>query len=412
MKRREMFWVILLTVVALSCSLIQAEAATTLRVLWFNDADESAVFEEVMSDFLQEEGIELDFQIIPFKDYEKKLKLMIAGGNPPDLARVTNNQVALFHKQLVPINDKIENFDALTSNYFESTLSMATFDGKVVAAPMEATANGMLVNKTYFSNAGIDIDELSKTWTWDDWIDAMKKAIEANDKCRFGLGYDFSPHRWSTLMYAAGGRFVNDDGTGMNFVTPEVLDALNLFKMLHDDGLAPKSVWMGSEKPQELFKAGIVACHIGGSWWINAYAKDIKDFEWGAVRMPKRQIRSSVPGGKFLGSFKGSENEDVALKVIEAFTAPERNAGYCQGTFNLAPRSDVTVEYSVGSENFAVMADDLSVTPAYTASDWKSAEVNKIYSYIREQIVEGLLGNQTMEEAAQNIQDKGNSFFK
>jgi alpha-1,4-digalacturonate transport system substrate-binding protein len=411
MKGKGLMIIGLVLCIGMCLSFSQADAATTLRVLWFNDADESAVFEEVMADFLKANEITLDFQVIPFKDYEKKLKLMVAGGNPPDLARVTNNQVALFNKQLIPLNNKIENFEALAGNYFESTLSMATFDGKVVAAPMEATANGMLVNKTYFSNAGIDIDEFSKTWSWDEWVDAMKKVVEANEKCRFGLGYDFSPHRWSTLMYAAGGRFVNDDGTGMNFVTPEVLDALNFFKMLHDEGLAPKSVWMGSEKPQELFKAGVVACHIGGSWWLNAYAKDIKDFEWTAVRMPKRKIRSSVPGGKFLGSFKGSENEDLALKVIQAFTDPERNANYCKGTFNLPPRSDVTIEYPVRSEDFAVMADDLSVTPAYTASDWKSAEVNKIYSYIREQIVEGLLGNQTMEEAAQNIQDKGNSFF-
>jgi alpha-1,4-digalacturonate transport system substrate-binding protein len=198
----------------------------------------------------------------------------------------------------------------------------------------------------------------------------------------------------------------------MNFVTPEVLDALNFFKMLHDEELAPKSVWMGSEQPQELFQAGIVACHIGGSWWINNYAKAIKDFEWTAVNMPKRKIRSSVPGGKFLGTFKDSEQQAVALKVIQAFAAAERNAGYCKGTFNIAPRNDVTVAYPTRSEDFAIMADDLKVTPGYTAVDWKSPEVNKIYSYIREQIVEGLLGNQTMQETAQNIHDKGNGFFK
>jgi alpha-1,4-digalacturonate transport system substrate-binding protein len=240
----------------------------------------------------------------------------------------------------------------------------------------------------------------------------MKKAVEANEKCRFGLGYDFSPHRWSTLLFEAGGQFLNEAQDGMQFNTPESLDALNFFKMLHDEEIAPKSVWMGSEKPQELFKAGLIACHIGGSWWINAYAKDIKDFEWGAVRMPKRKIRSSVPGGKFLGTFPESENLEVALNVIEAFTDPERNANYCKGTFNLAPRGDVTVDYPARSEDFVVMADDLSVTPAYTAANWKSPEVNKIYSYIREQIVEGLLGNQTMEDAAKNIDEKGNSFFK
>jgi alpha-1,4-digalacturonate transport system substrate-binding protein len=411
MRRKTFLVTVLALFVLLGLPFSQSEAETTLRVLWFNDADESTVFEQVMADYVEQEGITLDFQIIPWEEYEKKLKLMIAGENPPDLARVTNNHVAMFYQNLQPLNDKIEGFDQIASNYYESTLALADFDG-ILALPMEATANGMLVNKTYFQNAGIDIDELSKTWTWDDWVDAMKKVVEANEKCRFGLGYDFSPHRWSTLLFEAGGQFLNANQDGMNFQTPEALDALNLFKMLHDEELAPKSVWMGSEKPQELFKAGLVACHIGGSWWINNYAKDIKDFEWGAVRMPKRKIRSSVPGGKFLGTFKGSENQEVALKVIKAFAEPERTAGYCKGTFNLAPRGDVTVEYTARSEDFAVMADELSVTPAYTAGNWKSPELNKIYSYIREQIVEGLLGNQTMEETAKNIEEKGNSFFK
>jgi len=412
MKGTKLVLIALMACVVLIVTGTQSSAETTLRVLWFNDADESTVLEQVMSDYLTQEGVTLDFEIIPFTEYEKRLKLMIAGGNPPDLARVTNNQVAIFNQNLLPLNDKLSNFDDLAGKYYGSMLTMAEFDGNVVAVPMEATANGMLVNKTYFQNAGIDIEELSKTWNWDEWVDAMKKVIAANEKCRFGLGYDFSPHRWSTLLFEAGGRFLNDSADGMNFVTPEALDALNFFKMLHDEGLAPKSVWMGSEKPQELFMAGVVACHIGGSWWINAYAKDITDFEWAAVRMPKRQIRSSVPGGKFLATFKDSENQEVALNVIEAFTQPERNANYCRDTFNLAPRGDVTIEYPIRSQDFAVMADDLSVTPTQAAVDWKSEEVNKIYSYIREQIVEGLLGNQTMEEAAQNIQDKGNSFFK
>jgi alpha-1,4-digalacturonate transport system substrate-binding protein len=395
----------------LGLPLSHIEAGTTLTVLWFNDADESTVFEQVMADYVEQEGITLDFQIVPWEEYEKKLKLMIAGENPPDLARLTNNHVAMFYENLQPLNDKIEGFDQLISGYYESTLALADFEG-LLALPMEATANGMLVNKTYFKNAGIDIDELSETWTWDEWVDAMKKAVEANEKCRFGLGYDFSPHRWSTLLFEAGGQFLNESQDGMNFQTPEALDALNFFKMLHDEELTPKSVWMGSEKPQEMFLAGLVACHIGGSWWLNAYAKDIKDFEWGAVKMPKRQIRSSVPGGKFLGTFEGSENQEVALKVIKAFAEPERTAGYCRDTFNLAPRGDITVEYTARSEDFALMADDLSVTPAYTAGNWKSPELNKIYSYIREQIVEGLLGNQTMEDTAKNIQEKGNSFFE
>jgi len=60
---------------------------------------------------------------------------------------------------------------------------------------------------------------------------------------------------------------------------------------------------------------------------------------------------------------------------------------------------------------FAVFTAELNVTPPYTADDWKSDAVAKVNSYAREQIVEGLLGKQTMEQTAANIQAKGNSYF-
>lgn len=385
----------------------------TLSVLWFDDNNESQVLQNVMSDYLTAHpNIHLDMQVVPFKDYDQKLKMMIAGGTPPDLARVTTNEVVTFTSQLLPLNDKISNFDQVIKGFGKAPMGFATkANGDVVALPTTATANGMLVNVDAFTKAGIDIRKLSKTWNWDQWYDAMKKVVAANDKMDYALGLDFSPHRWSTLMYEAGGRFVNDAGTGMDFNTPEVLDALNFFKKLHDDKLAAPSVWMGSENPAELFKAGLVACHIGGSWNISDYASNIKDFQWAAVQMPKRKIRSSVVGGKFIAALQGAKNQQAALDFMVAFTDAKHNAAYCRDTFNLSGRTDIKVEYTSRAEDFTTMAADLAVTPAITAGDWKRPEISDIYSYIREQIVEGLLGNKTMAQVAQAIQDKGDAAF-
>jgi len=415
---KKLFFILL---VLLSASLIWAAGSqepaekedVTLSVLWFNDGNESEVFMNTIADYLEANpNVSIDMQLVPFGDYEKRLKLMIAGDSPPDLARVTNNHVSMFTDNLVPLNDRVENFDSVISGFNKGSLAFATrADGKLVALPTEATANGMIVNVDQFSNAGIDIKKLSKTWTWDDWYDALKKVVAANDGLKYGLGYDFSPHRWSTLLYEAGGRFVNEAGTAMAFDSPETLDALNFFKKLHDDGLIPASVWMGSENPQELFQAGLVASHIGGSWVINKYNSEIKDFEWAAVNMPKRKIRSSVAGGKFVGVFAGAANEDVALDLMLHFSDQKHNAMYCKDTLNLSARTDANITYPSRNEDFSAMAEDLSLTPATTAKDWKNPALNKIYSYIREQIIEGLMENQTMEDTAKNIQDKGNSFF-
>ena len=43
--------------------------------------------------------------------------------------------------------------------------------------------------------------------------------------------------------------------------------------------------------------------------------------------------------------------------------------------------------------------------------NWKSPILAKLNSYIREQIVDGLLGQQSMATTAANVQAKGNSYF-
>ena len=389
-----------------------SQAKTTLNVLWFNDSNESDVFLATMADYQKSHpNVAIDMQVIPFNDYENKLRLMIAGGNPPDVARLASAHVPLFANSLEPLSGK-PVFDELAKGYFTSSLALGQDEaGRTMAMPTEATANGMIVNKTYFKNAGIDVDKLSQTWTWDQWVEAMRKVLKANPKAKYGITVDFSSHRFSTFLYEAGGRFLSGDGKSMSFNTPETLDALNFFKALHDEGLAPKSVWMGSENPQELFQSGLVACHVGGSWLLNAYNTNIKDFEWGAVRMPSRKLSSSVPGGKFIGTFKTSPNKKEALDLIAAFSDKAHNEQYCRDTFNLSARKDAAITYAARSKDFAVFTADLNLTPAYTALDWKSTVVAKLNPYIREQIVEGLLGKQTMAQSAANIQAKGATYF-
>jgi alpha-1,4-digalacturonate transport system substrate-binding protein len=366
-----------------------------------------------MADYLAKNPrIKLDMQVVAFSEYEAKLKLMIAGGTPPDLARVTTAQIPTFNDVLLPLDGKVAGLDSIKKDFMPASLAFATNKaGQLVALPTEATANGMLVNLTAFKNAGIDIAKVSKTWTWADWEMAMAKVLAANPAMKYGLAVDFTPHRFSTLLFQQGGRFLNADQSAMGFDNPGTLATLRFFKDLHDKGLMPKSVWMGSENPAELFQAGLVVCHIGGSWNVNTYNKNVKSFEWGAVRMPKGTIRSSVPGGKFIASFKGAKNEAEALKLMVAFSDKDHNAAYCRDTFNLSSRVDTKVDYPSNKADFAVFSDELAATPAFTADEWKNVSLSKVMPAIREQIVQVLLGNLTPEQAVQAVQEKGAAYF-
>ena len=80
---------------------------------------------------------------------------------------------------------------------------------------------------------------------------------------------------------------LNSDLTASNFNTDETKRAVSFFKDLHDEGIIPTSVWLGSENPNNLFRTGQVAMHFAGSWMIANYKEEITDFDWGVTYLPK-----------------------------------------------------------------------------------------------------------------------------
>ncbi len=156
----------------------------------------------------------------------------------------------------------------------------------------------------------------------------MKTVMDKSD-CKYGLVYDKSPQRFTTLLYEAGGSMLNSDLTASNFNTDETKRAVSFFKDLHDEGIIPTSVWLGSENPNNLFRTGQVAMHFAGSWMIANYKEEITDFDWGVTYLPKEAIRSSVPGGKYLAAFQNTGVEKEAAEFIEWISKAENNAQYC-----------------------------------------------------------------------------------
>jgi alpha-1,4-digalacturonate transport system substrate-binding protein len=107
-----------------------------------------------------------------------------------------------------------------------------------------------------------------------------------------------------------------------------------------------------------------------------------------------------VPGGKFIATFKGGKNETEALRLITAFADKDHTSAYVRDTFNLSSRTDTVVNYPSNGKDFAIFLEELKVTPPFTADEWKNVELNKVSAFIREQIVQVLMGNLTPEQAA------------
>ena len=97
------------------------------------------------------------------------------------------------------------------------------------------------------------------------------------------------------------------------------METLEYFQKINDDKTMPKSVWLSGEDGNAMFKSGQVAAYYSGSWQVADFNKNIKDFEWMSVPLPKKEANATNLGGGFMVAFKDTGADEEAKKFIEWF---------------------------------------------------------------------------------------------
>lgn len=378
----------------------------TLNYVWFTDGIEGEVMKKLVSEYsAKKTNVTVNIVEVPFKDLNTKVRTMIAGGEAPALARIT--EPGTFFNSAINLSDYLGGTEAFSSQFIDALKPYYVKDNKdVLAAPMDVTANGLIYNKTLFKKAGIEVPaSADKAWTWDQ-IPGISKQLVEKGGAKYGMVVDNTPHRWSTMLYEFGGSLFNEDASKAVINNENGVKALDMFVKLHKEKVVPESVWLGSENSNTLFRSGTIGMHLSGNWMLSNY-KDIKDFEWGVTYLPKGTINSSVPGAKFIMGFKGTKVEKETAELIKYLTSKEVNSQYCQEALFMSPRKDSSeLNYSFGKEMFKVFAEELKNTTPKAANDWSRSDLMpKIVTDYKNNIIEAVQGKQTSKQALDKIAD-------
>lgn len=377
----------------------------SLDFVWFSDGAEGDVMKGIVKDYeAKNPNVKINLIEVAYKDLSTKLKTMISGGKPPALARISTTEIGSFSNSAVDLAEKLGGVDAFTSQFIDSLKPYYVVNNKVIAAPMDVTANGLIYNKTLFNKAGVKVPTSpDNVWTWDEFNAALKQVMQKGG-AKYGLVWDFTPHRWSTLLYQFGGSMMDADGTKATINSDAGVAAVQYFKKMHDDGVMPASVWLGGENPNNLFRSGEVAAHFAGNWMISNY-KDITNFEWGVTYMPKAKQRSSVPGGKFVMAFNKSGVEKESADFIQYLSSKDVNSKYNKDSLFMSPRKDsAKLDYAYGKEMFEVFANELANTAPAAAQDWSKQEiVPKFSTDLKNSIVDVVSGKATAKDAMDKV---------
>lgn len=375
------------------------EGKKKMDIIAADDSLQGGALKQVIEKYEAENpNVDINLIELPYGDILTKVKMMISGGNPPALIRVTD--AATFGSAVLELDPELgENIVPSLKGYAYNKA------GKLVALPINSTANGLIINKTLFDEAGVEIPK--EAITWDEMENVLLKVKE-NSNAKYPLVWDVSPSRWSTILYQYGGSFFDKSLKKSNFNSPEAYNALKKFKDLHENGIMPKSVWVGGEDPSSMFKGGIAVGILSGSWKIGEFSKDIRNFDWEVIPMPYGTVRSTVAGGNLMVGLKKSGMEDEAQKFLQFMRREDiykeflKTGGFLSSFDNIDTSS---IGYTTKKEAFEQFTNDIEVSPEASGREWGEnvSVMTKIHPEIKLEVQRMVKGDITVEEAQKLI---------
>ncbi len=348
-----------------------------LELLLSDDTLEGGAMAKAVERFNAEyadKGIEVYINEIAYGDMQTQIQNRAMAGDLPALIR--SGHFLQYNDLAYPLEGKLGD---LTGSSFAMD---GTVNGELVAGTVNATAVGLIINKTAFDKAGVSYPLTEEErWTWDEFMAALDQVMAANEgDLDYALVIDYSQQRIRTVLYQFGSMFFDPaDSKHLIFDSPETRAGIDFLLSLYEDGYSSVSAGLGTENAQQMFKTGRVAAHLAGNWVITDYMENITDFEWTPVLMPYETTVATCLGGNFLYAFDGTGQEEAAVEFIKWFFEPENYIQYCKDGNYLPGVKGIEIDYDVpGLDIFvqelnatdAAPERDKAIESSYIGKDW------------------------------------------
>lgn len=373
-----------------------ASSDSVLRILVAGDSSEGGAMADAAERYTEETDIPVEIIEVPDGDLETRLRNMISGGDAP--AMVEHWAWGPFSDQLIDLSDVVD-----LGRLPDVIQERVEVDGKVEALPTDVTTTGLFYNKTLFDEAGVSVPETEDDiWTWEEFEEAIRTVLDNTDVMG-GVSLDYSSHRLLSMMHQFGGSVLDPDAEMVVANSPENIEALSEFKRMHDEGIMPDTVWLGSEDPSALFKAGQLAAHYSGNWNMTDYIENIEDFEWGVTYMPYKDQRASKLGGNFIMGIEGTGLEEETIEFLTWFYEDDNYAAYLDKGNYMSGLTDISPDYGEYNDHYAFFEDEIAATGEIVVGDYMNDFVNYVGNLLRDETELMLNGDKTPEEVLENF---------
>ncbi len=365
-----------------------AQAATDVRIMWYNDGNEGEVMRDLLDRFEKANpDIKVILDQVPYKAINETLPQLVSSGQAPDMARITDlGGQADYYLDLGPLLKDRGYWEKNFAAVLPWTRPAGTTTG-IFSLPTQVTVTMPIVNETLFQQAGIPLP--GPKATWQEW-GAAARAVAAKTGAAIPIAIDRSGHRVAGPAISMGAKFFEGD-------TPVLVDdgLKAMSKLIYDwhrDGTMSKQIW-GSvggtayRGANEEFANGQVVLYFSGNWQFPQFAKTIGDaFDWHGVNTPCGPAGcTGMPGGAHLVAYKTTKNPQAVARVLDYIASEPVYEEYHARTLFLTAHAGLMAKGIAYKTDMKQVQKSLEAAAANAAA--LSPTAYKLQGYLRNRIM-------------------------
>jgi multiple sugar transport system substrate-binding protein len=256
-------------------------------------------------------GVQVDFELIPYNDYlANKLPTAFATNSAPDIYMISAGGFLKYAKAgcMLSLDSYISS--DLKKDFYEQSLNVAIYDGKIMGIPIEREPVALFYNKKVFSERNLPAPK--------DWDEFTKSTAILDSKKMAGtyiptLANDYQNFIFYSFLSQAGGAINNKTNTSL--FASSGAKALKLWRNLSKYNYSMETT---IQSPSDIYPLATekAATQVCGYWAVNALKKYYPSFDFGIVPLPYPQggINTSVYGGWFQAVNPSSRYANEAAK--------------------------------------------------------------------------------------------------
>ncbi len=273
-------------------------------------------------------GVKVALSEIPFDQYFQKAAIALSSGSGIDVFDVDSPLVASYgHQGALLTLDKYYTRDNV-QDFTKVERDIATYQGKMISAPMGSTSVGLFVNVDLFKAAGLKVPgtDPKERLSWDQVVDLASKVqvdksgTKIPDTWGFAIQQYDRPYMTLPLIESNGASAIAPDGSTVDgyLNSPGAIEAARWYgDTFNKFRISPR------EQVPNLFYTGKLAMYLAPSYEANTIKSQYPNVNWIVAPHPYFKKPVTPTGAWHVGVFAGTKQPDLAVALLKAYTDPE-----------------------------------------------------------------------------------------